>query len=934
MLGLPEAHSGKLAQAEWLQLIDDRDVQKLQGWAATPASSIIGEVQEFRICRPDGEVRWLRSFARSQPDRRGHLTRLVGLQIDETDRRHAEEAAREREDRFRLIQEAVLIGTFVTGADQATVGSQQFYRNLGMPEDSGVLDRQTYMSIVHPDDRERVELKALAAIPAAEKLDFEYRINRVDTGEVRWIFSRNKYERTDDGELIRVLGAHLDITEPRRAQLALREAEQRLGLAQEAALIGTFVSDDDRRIKGSKQYFRNLGLPEDMVSIDRHALMDITHPNDRDRVEREAAIAIASAEGYDIEYRINRADTGELRWIYSRIKIERAENGQPLGVVGAHLDITGTKRSESALQESLAFNQSILEASADCVEVIDLDGRLLFMNDQGWAALEIEDASQFVGKNWAELWPRAERFKVEAALQAAREGRAGRFDGGCPTATGKKKWWDVIVTPVRDENGQPKRFLAISRDITEQREQMAQVRWSASHDMLTELPNRRFFQDRLEEILRRADAHGTSVGLLQLDVDEFKQVNDALGHDAGDALLRTFAERLQRAVRQNDIVARLGGDEFAIIVPNLTDSRTLSEIVKRIQENLAEPVIYKGRVFDCSASIGEATYPQNGADAGSIMKCADIALYSAKFSGPGNVRKYAPSMRREMQKRTDMVDRARAALRDDLIFPFYQPKINFRTGDIAGFEALLRWQDTRRRIQHPGAIAAAFDHLDVAQALSERMQLRVFADMRRWLDDGVEFDHVAINASAAEFRQNDFAERLLNRIKAAGIPTRYVELEVTETVFLGRGAEYVDRALHLLSAEGIRIALDDFGTGYASLSHLKEFPVDVIKIDQAFVRNIDIDPDDSAIIRALISLGKKLSIRIVAEGIENRAQARFLAAQGCDYGQGYLFGKAVAAASVPALLARLKNSDTLAHCVAFGRKGRPERVAIHRANAA
>jgi EAL domain-containing protein (putative c-di-GMP-specific phosphodiesterase class I) len=238
--------------------------------------------------------------------------------------------------------------------------------------------------------------------------------------------------------------------------------------------------------------------------------------------------------------------------------------------------------------------------------------------------------------------------------------------------------------------------------------------------------------------------------------------------------------------------------------------------------------------------------------------------------------------------------------------PYYQPKIDLRTQKAAGFEALLRWDHPNNGVQLPASIGAAFDDLEIAQSLSERMQVRVLADMRRWLDDGIDFGHVAINASAAEFRQNGFAERLLERVSAAGMPTRYIELEVTETVFLGRGADYVERALRLLSVEGIRIALDDFGTGYASLSHLKQFPVDVIKIDQTFVRDLEVDPDDAAIIRALIGLGQSLSIDIVAEGVENHAQAAFLEKQGCDYGQGFLFGKPVAASAVPELLAKYR----------------------------
>lgn len=779
MLGLPDNHSVVMTGEEWRKTVDARNSDQILLRAQVPGSSTGPSLQEFRVKRPDGEIRWLRMPARILPDREGRLTKLIGLQFDDTERKRAEEAFRENEARFRLVQEASLIG-IVTGDDgQGSIGSTQYYRNLGLPEYTVSIDRKTQIDLIHPEDRERVLQKAESAIrSAADRLDQQYRIIRADTGEIRWIFARMQFERSSGGGLIRTVVAHLDITENKQAQ--------------------------------------------------------------------------------------------------------------------------------AALQEAAALNQSMMEASADCVQLIGLDGRLQFINEQGLAALEIEDASRVLGKDWGGHLPRAERHKVEAALDAARNGQTGRFNAGCSTATGKFKWWDVVVTPIRDKPGQIQQILAISRDITEHRENLAQIRWAANHDILTELPNRRYFQERLEEVLACAAAQGSMVGLLQLDIDDFKQINDALGHDAGDALLKDFTQRLQNAVRGSEMVARLGGDEFAIIAPQLTDNRSLAAIVKDIHAQLAEPFIYQGHLFDCRASIGKAIYPEHGASAVALLKNADVALYVAKSSGRGNVRRFNPEMRSDMHARLDMVSQARTALKNDLIFPFYQPKVDFGTGLPAGFEALLRWQDRDMKIQPPGAIAAAFEDLDVAQMLSERIQLRVLADMRRWLDDGVDFGHVAINASAAEFRQNDFAERLLTRVKAAGVPTSYFELEVTETVFLGRGADYVDRALKLLSAEGVRISLDDFGTGYASLSHLKKFPVDVIKIDQSFVRNIEIDPDDSAIIKALIGLGKSLSIRIVAEGIENHAQSAFLAEHGCDYGQGYLFSKAVAATEVPELLSRLR----------------------------
>jgi EAL domain-containing protein (putative c-di-GMP-specific phosphodiesterase class I) len=252
---------------------------------------------------------------------------------------------------------------------------------------------------------------------------------------------------------------------------------------------------------------------------------------------------------------------------------------------------------------------------------------------------------------------------------------------------------------------------------------------------------------------------------------------------------------------------------------------------------------------------------------------------------------------------------ARTALNERSIVPFYQPKVDLKKGTIHGFEALLRWRRPNAAVQLPATIAAAFEDLDLAAAISDEMIDQVIADMRDWLHRGLDFGHVAVNAAAAEFRRNNFAESVLERMARAGVPTKYLQLEVTETVFLGRGAEYVGRALKLLDAAGVGIALDDFGTGYASLRHLKQFPVHVIKIDQSFVRNMETDPDDTAIISAVLNLGRSLDISVVAEGVETEVQAQRLRELGCKFGQGFLYSAAVAASKVPALLHSFGGQD-------------------------
>ena len=448
------------------------------------------------------------------------------------------------------------------------------------------------------------------------------------------------------------------------------------------------------------------------------------------------------------------------------------------------------------------------------------------------------------------------------------------------------------------------RVILTVRDVTDEKLAEERIRWSASHDPLTGLANRAYFHGKLEEAIRSTGKDGT-FGLLTLDIDRFKLVNDTLGHDAGDSLLQMFAVRLQSITRGSDTLARLGGDEFAIILDGSGgNGQDVTELATAILGRMREPFVHDGRLLDCRASIGAALYPMHGKSATELMKHADLALYASKAAGRGTSTLFDTAMKADALRRESMVQQARSALREDRLFPHYQPKVDLRTGRVIGFEALMRWSTRHGKIRLPASIAAAFDDLDVAKAISDRMIGKVIADMRGWLAQGVPFSHVAVNASAAEFRSDDFGEFVLERLHEAGIATRYFELEVTETVFLGRGAESVHRALELLNREGVRIALDDFGTGYASLRHLKQFPVDTIKIDRSFVRDMEEDAGDEAIVRAVINLGRSLAINVVAEGIETPAQVARLTALDCALGQGFLFARAVDPERVPSLAGR------------------------------
>ena len=468
---------------------------------------------------------------------------------------------------------------------------------------------------------------------------------------------------------------------------------------------------------------------------------------------------------------------------------------------------------------------------------------------------------------------------------------------------GHYRWHRSRAAPRRDDAGRILRWYGTIEDIHDRKLAEAAIRWAAEHDGLTGVSNRAAFYTGLRDAIAAAAQQQSEVALLLFDLDNFKQINDQFGHDVGDAVLSDVAARLSSAADAPMMVGRVGGDEFALFLAR-SDRSQLTMAVSKALAAFEQPFRYGEITYYCRSSIGVALYPAHGGDGETLRKNADLALYDAKAAGGGTVRHFRNELRRRMQERLSMLSMARDALQRNLILPYYQPKVDLRTDAITGFEALLRWRHEGRGLQLPATIAAAFDDPELALKMGERMQETVVRDIRQWLDLDLQFGRVAINASAAEFRDPEFASRLLNRLREANVPPTCIELEVTETVILSHNAEHVQRIISELSGAGVAIALDDFGTGYASLAHLKQFPVDVLKIDRSFVRELT-DHCGGAIVRAIVGLGRNLGIRTVAEGIETDAQRARLFSKGCSEGQGYLFSPPVPADEVPVLLARM-----------------------------
>lgn len=461
---------------------------------------------------------------------------------------------------------------------------------------------------------------------------------------------------------------------------------------------------------------------------------------------------------------------------------------------------------------------------------------------------------------------------------------------------------DHIVNPMLNKEGLIQNILSIYPHPHEQKRIQKEFQQVIELDELTGLYNRRGFNKIFKKTIQDARDLKQSVGFLLIDLDYFKHINDTLGYIAGDYLLQVLGQRLSHCFKDHVIVSRLGGDEFAVIVPNLSDENRLLQIAKIARLQLDMPICYAGQYINGGMSIGCAIYPQDAQNGSNLLRCADIALNDLKVSGRGGVRLFQAAMFKAIEATTRQLSLARKIIHQDKILPFYQPKVNLQTGKVIGFEALLRWCDTAEKIQLPSHIFSAFQDYDLATRIGALMQLKIFNDMTQWLEMGLQLLPVSINAAPVEFLRDNYAETLLTRLAQFNLPFSMIEIEITEQSLSERGADYVIRALNLLKENGISISLDDFGTGHSSLTRLKTYPVNCLKIDRNFIENIQHDPSAMAIVKAISQIGASISLDVLVEGIETQEQLEAVKACGCNMGQGFYFYQAMTMQNATQLL--------------------------------
>jgi diguanylate cyclase (GGDEF)-like protein/PAS domain S-box-containing protein len=582
------------------------------------------------------------------------------------------------------------------------------------------------------------------------------------------------------------------------------------------------------------------------------------------------------------------------------------ETGKVIGFYSAATDIDELKRAELELRRANWLLSSHFENTPLAVIEWDPDFRVRRWSPQaekifGWRESEV------LGKR-AEEW----KFVIEddlAQIASVEQRLAGKIEQRVTSLNrnyrkdGRVIWCEWYNSSLFDESGNIISVLALAQDVTTRVLAEERLVHQATHDSLTGLPNRTMLQERLRQAVTRARRSGCRVATLFVDLDRFKDVNDTLGHRIGDELLREISGRLMRVVRESDLLVRLSGDEFMVVLEQVVDLDAPRIVASKLLEEICHPSLIEGHEIHVSASIGISLFPDDAGDVEALLKNADMAMYRAKEMGKNAYQIFSSDLAEQSASMRLMENSLRTAVARGEFELHYQPKVDMQNGRIVGAEALLRWHHPARGLVLPGEFMHLAEETGLVHDIGNWVLDHAFAQIRRWHLEGHTHLHLAINLAAGQFRATHLAERIAERIQREGCDPASIEVEVTETGML-RDPEGVGHTLSALRDIGVSVAIDDFGTGFSSLSHLKRFPIDTLKIDKSFVAEVLIDKDDKAIISAVIALARALDIRVVAEGVEAIEQRDLLAGLGCDAYQGFLYSAAVPAAQFEALLAR------------------------------
>jgi len=886
----------ELLSRPWLDLFhpDDRPA----AMAAEKRLRAGQPVENFtaRCPRPDGEVRWLAWTGRGIVDE----GLIYAVARDVTPQVHAQAESREHQLRLSETQRLARLGSWRWDWDLGQGHwSEETYRILGLEPGTELVPLEEFIAQwVAPEDRAELAGAMQRARTTGEPIDVQYRF-LAPGGRLIWARSMGEARRAPDGRVVGLVGTIQDITEAKLAEQRLVESQRRLAEAQRLAGMGSWEWDlPTGVVHWSEELYHLLGREPDQERMSFAQGLEYIHPQDRDWLEERARAALERDQAYDVIHRAVRTD-GQIRVFHSRAEVVRDHANQPLRMVGLVQDVT----AQRAAQEQLALAAKVLENSIEGVIITDAQGVIQSVNRAftiitGFSPEEVRGRRPDLlrsGRHDQAFYAAVQRSLAENGEWRGEVWHRGKDGQDYP------QW--MTVTTIKDEMGAVTNQVILLHDISDLRRSEEELRYQTYHDALTGLPNRQLLRDRLEVAMAGANRRGRVLALIYVDLDNFKTINDSLGHAAGDLLLQTMANRLVDLYQGRNTVARLGGDDFVVVLEDLEDAEEAKRQAAALLEVLARPYLVEGEEFYLTTSLGLALFPAHGQQAEVMIKNAELAMYRAKEQGKNAVMVYAPTMNAVVLKRLSLETALRKALERDEFEVHYQPRVDVAAGRMLGMEALVRWRRPEVGLVSPGDFIPLAEETGLIVPIGGWVLRQACQQAKAWRDQGRPDLVVAVNLSARQLRHASLVATVEAALADSGLPPANLELELTESALMTN----VDRAVALmqvLSRLGLRLALDDFGTGYSSLYYLKHFPIQALKIDQHFVADIFNDPDDAAIVRAVISLANSLKVAVVAEGVETVEQRDFLLAHGCREMQGYLFSRPLPSAEFQRLLER------------------------------
>lgn len=879
----------ELMKRGWSPLLheDDHDrvISKLQKNISR------GEIyyEEYRVRLKDCSIRHVVDVGHPEKNESGELAGYTGTLTDVTVRVQIEQRQRELDEKLKLAVSSANIGFWDWDIPGKRVFySREFKQQVGYREDEIGDDYSEWQSRLHPEDAGRVlkQLRDCLSNPDKE-YHAEFRLRHRDGG-YRWILSRGQLTRDTDGNPDHFYGSHVDVTYLKEAELLARENQARLKhlLSSTPTVLYSTILKYDRMVP---QW-----VSDSITTIFGYSVEEAMHPgfwekhlHPGDREQCLQRMELLSEKDHLVhEYRFLHKE-GHTLYVHDELKILRDETGKVHEVIGCWSDIS----EQHEQLERIRLLACAFDNTSEGMMVTDLNTEILFVN-KALEEMTGYSEEELLG-NTPQLFRSGRHDHLFYEVMWDHILKTGRWSGEVWNRRKNGEIYPVwmSINAVYDEQQQPSHYIGISTDITRLKDTESQLQHLAHYDPLTDLPNRLLFQSRVEHAIQHANRHENRLGIMVVDLDDFKKINDSLGHPIGDELLVAVSGRWRKRLRQEDTLARLGGDEFVLLIENMQKADDAGNIARDLLACLSSPFkLSTGDEVYVEASIGISLFPDDGQSADDLLRDADTALYRSKETGRNNFNYFTIELGASAVERLELETALRHGIERNELVLHYQPKIHIANGEICGAEALVRWNRPGHKLVTPDKFISLAERTGLIIPLGEWVIRQVCRQLRDWIDAGNEPVRVAVNISVQQFRDRQLHEFISRTLARHDIEPQWFEIEITESTLMANPDEVIT-ILTRLREMGIHIALDDFGTGYSNIAYLTSFPIDMLKIDASFVSNLENSPHAVKLINSVIKLAKSMDLLTLAEGVETGAQLDRLREFECDEMQGYYFSK-------------------------------------------